>query len=442
MSETRDDHAEAAIDVSGLGMFFPTRQATINEEFDRLWRSVFGRLGNRVDASSPPVRGRWVFRDLSFTVAHGEVFGIIGSNGCGKTTLLKILSRVLLPSEGSALIRGRVASLLAVGTGFNMAYTGRENVYLNGMVMGLSRAEIRRKFDSIVEFADIGDAIDMPVKHFSSGMRARLAFAVAACLESDVVMLDEVLAVGDASFREKSLEVVRNMKREGRTILLVSHSMSSIESFCDRAMMLGDGRIECVGAPHDVVRTYLDSFKTPEQDLIPLRDRQDREGTGALRIVDYWLESTSGQEIHRAQAGQDLRLCLAYETEGMDEVESVDVGLVFFTEEGQALVRFSTDKVGNSIALAPGTGSFKLRIPRFPFVAGTYTIGFRALVGGSVADYIPNAFQLEIASGDFFGTGVADDHSPVCVEHEWLLSADCRFDPVSSGVREVGGERR
>lgn len=410
---------KTAVKVEELGISFETSGSTLQKEIidrGKNWLTSL-RGGERVRQSS--ATKNWIFRNLNFEIQSGEVVGILGGNGSGKTTLLKILSRVLYPTEGRAIVEGRVASLLAVGTGFNHAYSGRENIYLNGMILGLSRSEVRKKYASIVEFADIGDAIDMQVKNYSTGMRARLAFAVATCLDSDIVMLDEVLAVGDAGFREKSLDVIRNMKREGRTILLVSHSMSAIESFCDRAMVLRNGGMGKMGEPQDVIKSYLDGFKTIKEKQVPLRDRQDREGSGILRIVDYRLETSHGLEIHVPTAGNDVVINMSYESEGGNVLEDVEIGIVFFSNQGHKLARFATENLRSTFHRIEGQGNFKLTIPRFPFATGTYLIGFRVLVAGSVADYIPNGFEIEVGAGDFFGTGVNDEHSPVFIPHEW-----------------------
>ncbi|MEM7468748.1 MAG: polysaccharide ABC transporter ATP-binding protein [Pseudomonadota bacterium] len=413
-----------AVEVENLGVSFDRHKSTLQSEISKLGRANWMRLLKRDAEKLLEENRKWVFRNVNFEVGRGESLGILGGNGSGKTTLLKVLSHVLYPTEGLARVEGRVASLLAVGTGFNHSYTGRENVFLNGMILGLSRREIVRRFDEIVEFADIGDAIDIPVKNYSTGMRARLAFSVATRLESDIVMLDEVLAVGDAGFRERCLDVVRNMKRQQRTILLVSHSMDAIDSFCDRAMTLQNGGIGEIGQPVDVIRSYLDTFKTVKEKEVALRDRLDRDGSGAIRIVDYRLETTSGLEVHQPQAGMDLVVSLKYETETKQVLEDVEVGLVFFSSQGHKLVRFATRNIKCNFQQVSGAGYFQLRIPRFPFATGTYLIGYRILVEESVADYIPNAFEIDVMAGDYFGTGVNDEHSPLFVNHDWDIISE------------------
>jgi lipopolysaccharide transport system ATP-binding protein len=199
----------------------------------------------------------WALKDVSFSVRQAEVIGLIGKNGAGKSTLLKILSRITDPTEGQIDLYGRVASLLEVGIGFHPELTGRENTYLNGAILGMPKSEIRRKFDEIVEFAGVGRFLDTPVKRYSSGMYVRLAFAVAAHLEPDILIVDEVLAVGDAAFQQKCLGKMRSIRSEGRTVIVVSHNMSTVASLCERVVWLKEGRVEDIGPTQDVVRRYL-----------------------------------------------------------------------------------------------------------------------------------------------------------------------------------------
>ena len=202
----------------------------------------------------------WALKDVNFTVEHGEVLGIIGRNGAGKSTLLKVLSRITEPSEGYARINGRVGSLLEVGTGFHNELTGRENVYLNGSILGMTQAEIKNKFDEIVDFSEVRDFIDTPVKHYSSGMKVRLAFAVAAHLDPEILLIDEVLSVGDYAFQKKSLGKMQEVTHSNRTVLFVSHQLDMVRSICDRVILLNDGQIQMVGAADEVVDTYISSF--------------------------------------------------------------------------------------------------------------------------------------------------------------------------------------
>lgn len=213
----------------------------------------------------------WALRDVSFSVARGEAVGVIGSNGAGKSTLLKVLSRITTPTHGTAIVRGRVGSLLEVGTGFHPDLTGRENVFLNGAILGMTRRETSRQFDAIVDFAEVERFLDTPVKRYSSGMYLRLAFAVAAHLDSDILLVDEVLAVGDAAFQKKCLGTMNDVRSRGKTVVFVSHSMPAIQTLCSRAMYLSEGRVIADGPPADIVRQYAMSTEAP----IPMREWPD-----------------------------------------------------------------------------------------------------------------------------------------------------------------------
>jgi lipopolysaccharide transport system ATP-binding protein len=282
-----------------------------------------GRSGAAPDESEPDARWFWALRDVSFEVPPGKVLGVVGGNGAGKSTLLKILSRITEPTEGEVEIRGRVGSLLEVGTGFHSELSGRENVYLSGAILGLRRAEIRSRFDAIVEFAEVGKFLDMPVKHYSSGMRMRLAFAVAAHLEPEVLLVDEVIAVGDAPFQRKCLGAMSRVAGEGRTVLFVSHNMAAVQSLCDSAIWLREGRIVEAGPPSLVVATYLHSSSlsltertwdaaasASGNDRVRLRRACVRRADGApadpittrsplLIEFEYWtLRPSSGLAVH------------------------------------------------------------------------------------------------------------------------------------------------
>jgi len=238
------------------------RYKTIRESLTEAVQAPFRRLSSVVRGQSSAVSNEtlWALKDVSFEVKRGEVVGIIGRNGAGKTTLLKILSRITEPTEGYAEIHGRVGSLLEVGTGFHPELTGRENIYLNGAILGMKRAEIERKFDEIVAFAEIEKFMDTPVKHYSSGMYVRLAFAVAAHLEPEILLVDEVLAVGDAAFQKKCLGKMGDVARGGRTVLFVSHNMGAISTLCEKAILLTEGCIEFMGPAQQTVSTYLAGF--------------------------------------------------------------------------------------------------------------------------------------------------------------------------------------
>ena len=249
----------------------------------------------------------WALKDVSFHIKQGEVVGVIGSNGAGKSTLLKILSRITVPSEGRIRIDGRIASLLEVGTGFHQELTGRENIFLNGAILGMTRAEIIRKFDEIVEFSEIEEFLDTPVKRYSSGMYVRLAFAVAAHLEPEILIVDEVLAVGDTAFQKKCIGKMENFAQSGRTVLFVSHNMDAVRTLCQRAILFHGGKIRADGSVDGVVEDYFSRFSTSSG--------QQLRGAYGLAIEKVVLKNDGGQEIRQFCPGEDLIIEITFDAQ-------------------------------------------------------------------------------------------------------------------------------
>ena len=249
----------------------------------------------------------WALQDVSFDVQKGEVLGIIGRNGAGKSTLLKIVSRITEPTRGRVIIRGRVASLLEVGTGFHPELTGRENIYLNGAILGMTKQEIRKKFDEIVAFAEVERFLDTPVKRYSSGMYVRLAFAVAAHLEPEILIVDEVLSVGDAAFQRKCMGKMSNVATEqGRTVLFVTHNMPAVLSLCSKALFLNAGRVSALGNASDSVRRYMKDVT--EMSAISLELRRDRAGNGSVRFTRVYFANNSHLAINEIRSGDDMTI--------------------------------------------------------------------------------------------------------------------------------------
>ena len=280
----------------------------------RLFSTVAGRMRGgapKADASS-----LWALKDVSFEVKRGEVVGIIGRNGAGKSTLLKILSRITKPTEGEVQIRGRIGSLLEVGTGFHPELTGRENIYLNGTILGMRKSEIDRKFDEIVAFSEIERFLDTPVKHYSSGMYMRLAFAVAAHLEAEILLVDEVLAVGDAQFQKKCLGKMGEVAREGRTVLFVSHNMVAVESLCARAMWLRGGQLVEQGSPHEVVSSYQDTTFAAAGEFAAVTQQiwsfEESPGNAQVRIHRAEIRPTDGTRSERISVNTPLEVAFAF----------------------------------------------------------------------------------------------------------------------------------
>jgi lipopolysaccharide transport system ATP-binding protein len=292
---------------------------TLREDFSRTWARLRGKADPMLKVGTAEGERRegnvfWALRGVSFEVKQGEALGIIGQNGAGKSTLLKILSRVTAPTTGSVKMKGRIASLLEVGTGFNPDLTGRENVFLNGAIMGMTKAEIRKKFDEIVDFSGVEEFIDTPVKRYSSGMYVRLAFAVAAHLDPEIMILDEVLAVGDAPFQKKCLAKMDDVTKGGRTILFVSHNMKAMRELCSRCVLLRDGNVITEGQSRDVIQTYLG--KTVAKDFIR-KAQADGQPTITRGCVYY-------PKGHPTEIHIDLEVTTATETDLSVDVRIAD----------------------------------------------------------------------------------------------------------------------
>ena len=362
-------------------------------------KSMFSRNG------AAPARNDtfWALRDISLEIKQGEVAGIIGRNGAGKSTLLKILSRITEPTEGEAKIHGRVASLLEVGTGFHAELTGRENIYLNGSILGMKRAEIDRKFDEIVDFSGIEGFIDTPVKHYSSGMYVRLAFAVAAHLEPEILIIDEVLAVGDAAFQKKCLAKMGEVANQGRTVLFVSHNMAAIQGFCSKCCLLSSGQVVAEGSPRSVVEQYLSDVSLGTPTL--LRERKDRQGTGEIQFLEVSILDAKGRSIDAALTGQDIDIALSYRSRVDKPLSRLDVHLTFYTTFGQFMFNCSSEGSGYPFDVLPPSGLLVCHIPELPLAPGRYAFNLYSTVGGEMADWVQQAGYLNVAGGKPKGQG-------------------------------------
>jgi lipopolysaccharide transport system ATP-binding protein len=400
-------------------------------EYQTIRETLTGALQAPVRRLASVARGRssaeanetiWALKDVSFEVKQGEVLGIIGRNGAGKSTLLKILSRITVPTEGTVDLYGRVGSLLEVGTGFHPELTGRENVYLNGAILGMKKHEIERKFDEIVHFSGVEKFIDTPVKHYSSGMGVRLAFAVAAHLEPEILLVDEVLAVGDIGFQRKCLGKMEDISTGGRTVLFVSHNMAMTESLCPRAMLLLDGQKAIEGPAPTVIAKYMDKLRAHYSSN--LRDRVDRKGTGEIRFTGVRILGVDGNHVEQVPSGQDCILSVAYETVDRASPSGVTFGAGFYSR-GAHLFTVSTQFIGQIYDLLPPSGKVVCKIPRLPLAPGIYQFNLICRVRGGIADWITDAGELVVSEGDFFGTGQLPprSHPGALVDHGWRVHA-------------------
>jgi lipopolysaccharide transport system ATP-binding protein len=394
--------------------------ATLKESLAGALRSPFkravalngGSSGDRV----------WALKDISFEVMPGEVVGIIGRNGAGKSTLLKMLSRITEPTSGRIELYGRVGSLLEVGTGFHPELTGRENVYLNGAVLGMGRCEIDRKFDEIVAFAEIEKFLDTPVKRYSSGMYMRLAFAVAAHLDPEILIVDEVLAVGDAAFQKKCLGKMEDVRKQGRTVLFVSHQLAAIDKICSRAIMLRSGRVNFDGGTKSALNHYLKDLESNTKDLS--LENIPRTGTGDIRLKGFSVEHPTGTNLSAILSGEEVVLVFHYVKTTDKQFENVSIGFSIHTALGEILSIFYSDYTGSVFSFLPAVGKFKCRIKNFPFSIGRYYIGARIIADGVEIDW-PSEFigTIEVTAGDFYGGGgnVHNNIGTVLLKGDWQL---------------------
>jgi lipopolysaccharide transport system ATP-binding protein len=367
----------------------------------------------------------WALRDLDFDVAEGEVVGIIGRNGAGKSTLLKVLSRITEPTRGVVTVRGRLASLLEVGTGFHPELTGRENIFLNGAILGMRRAEIRGKLEEIVEFAEVGHFLETPVKRWSSGMYVRLAFAVAAHLEPEILVVDEVLAVGDAAFQKKCLGKMSEVSRGGRTILFVSHNMAAVESLCSRGMVLTAGRKVFDGAVEEAIGHYLASLAELGSEapghVIDLENAPGRDAASRPVFKRVELLTTDDRPVVvGVPVGAPLKVRFHLEVERA--LGHFDVIAWFQTLFGQTVLTASTMYAAEAPSLArPGAHPVVLELPRLTLLPGEYTLKLAFQVGSVPLDSVADAVRFTVLPADFYGTGKLPTSGAFVLEQRWTL---------------------
>jgi lipopolysaccharide transport system ATP-binding protein len=366
----------------------------------------------------------WALKDVSFEVQPGEVVGIIGRNGAGKSTLLKVLSRITKPTKGRIELNGRVGSLLEVGTGFHPELTGRENVYLNGSILGMARREIERKFDEIVAFAEVEKFLDTPVKRYSSGMYVRLAFAVAAHLEPEILIVDEVLAVGDASFQKKCMGKMREVGRSGRTVLFVSHNMAAVTNLCDRGVLLAGGQTSFCGSTADCVATYSKGLSSTNGGNIDLSDHRSRRTTSNAVLERLRLLNSSGIETDTFECGERMTMELVVNLRG-EVWENPELSVGFDDASGQRVFSVATFLAPRTFFTLQGQRYVRCVIDRLDFAAGAYSLSIGAgTTYKPLIDALYNAVGIEVIASDFYGNGRFPHSSlgAALVRSDWTLA--------------------
>ena len=410
------------------------RLGTVNQRMllDDLrdWRDrVFPRFRSTAAPARASTPEFWALKDISFDIKKGETVGLIGTNGAGKSTLLKLLARVTTPTTGEMVINGRVGTLLEVGSGFHPELTGRDNVYLNGAVLGMSRVEIDSKFDEILDFAELHQFIDTPVKRYSSGMRVRLAFSVAAIIEPEIMILDEVLAVGDLGFREKCLHRIEVLASGGQTGLFVSHSIGHVSRLCSRVIWLEKGRVRMDGDTDAVCEEYrkaqIIKLAVHAPSHAPALHLAGESSNSAYKILSIETRDGLGRPSGRFRTGEPCRIAVKYASNFpfAQAIEKVTLRLSILNEQGNRLIGLDSSLVKPRLVPFPDAATVCFAIPRLPLMEGSYSFSLALSVNGELIDkVIPEAFFL-VEDGDFYGTGrvASPSFTPLCVDFSCYL---------------------
>ena len=383
------------------------------------------------------VRGRartdgdfWALRDVSFEVPRGTTFGLIGHNGSGKSTMLKLLAGVHRPTSGSVIADGRVSALLELGAGFHGELTGRENVHLNGSILGLSRRQIEESMEKIIDFADIGEFIDAPVKVYSSGMYVRLGFSIAVTVDPEILIVDEIIAVGDEEFQRKCFDYMFELRKRGTTIVLVTHSMGLVQDMCDEAVWLDHGRVQRIGDSRDVVQGYLDSVNSKEAESKPepseVTGTHVRLGSGEVRIESVEYLDGSGRISPVLLCGEPATFRIHYRA--TERVKDVMFGLGFLDEAGINVAGPNSGSGPAPVANILGEGVVEFHVPRFALQPGAYEVSVAAVNRGHTFDYVDRGYELRVRGNSnaepgltrMFGQWTAGTSSQVLIDDEVL----------------------
>lgn len=383
---------------------------TISHDLNRWWAKLRGKedpmslVGQENDRSKPSSSDFVsALKDINFEVKEGEVLGIIGKNGAGKSTLLKLISKITAPTTGSIKAKGRIASLLEVGTGMHPEMTARENIFLNGAILGMRKWEIKKKFDEIIDFAGCRMYVDTPVKRFSSGMRVRLGFAVAAFLEPEILIVDEVLAVGDAEFQKKAIGKMKDVSStEGRTVLFVSHNMASVKTLCNTGLILQNGLSVFSGASEDAVNKYL--MASHEKGKESLVKRKDRIGNGTFKFVDFKLKNSNGKLVNNVISCESVVFEIHYESSKKIRPKDLILGLTIRDNFEKNIMSFLSDEMTITCKEIKNEGLIYLRLESLPLRGEKYSIRLLAFENttslNDALDIVDDAFELEVLPGD------------------------------------------
>ena len=398
---------------------------TLSRDLNRWWALIrhqpdpYTKIGKE-DKFKKRGKSILALDNVSFKLHKGEALGIIGPNGAGKSTLLKILSRVTAPTDGTIKIRGRIGSLLEVGTGFHPELTGCENVFLNGAILGMRKNEVQEKFDEIVDFSGVEQFIDTPVKRYSSGMYVRLAFAVAAHLNSEILIVDEILAVGDAEFQDKCLRKMDDITGEGRTVLFVSHNLAAIQSLCSMCIQLSQGNIVKVGDPQEVIAHYLSTIEKEKVNGIP-KDTRKREGSGIIRFTDWYIDDEMFGVGHDIGWNNACSFNLKYNKNSTEINDNVDVILKIRDPFNNIIVDGSTRLTNSNFSKIESDGTFSCKFNSFPLMPGTYKVSLGCTIDGEISDMINEAGSFSVIQTRNFGLSKkpGKKYGILLLDHHW-----------------------
>ncbi len=364
---------------------------------------------------------RKVLQGISFKVRKGEAIGLVGHNGCGKSTTLKLLTHIMYPDSGEIIMRGRVSSLIELGAGFHPDMSGRENIYINASIFGLSRKEIDERLHDIIEFSELEQFIDNPVRTYSSGMYMRLAFSVAINVNADILLIDEILAVGDANFQNKCFRKLKEIKKSGTTIVIVSHSLGQIEQICERSIWINDGKIQAEGNPYEVHPEYLrymDDRRNGEEEGEEEETKKVERSHGHAYIENVIMTNKQGNEVKKFQTGEDIKFL--FEIKAKQTVREVHVGVSVVREDGVYCYGTNTANDGIAYIVVEGAATLELTLNNISLLPGRYYLDFEIKdLDGYVLDYYQRAFDIEIIS-ETVDVGICK------IEHTWTGSTICQ----------------
>jgi lipopolysaccharide transport system ATP-binding protein len=431
-----------SITVEGLSKKYEigtqVKETMLRERIVNLFASPFRKKA--------PTETIWALRDVSFRVRQGEVLGIIGRNGAGKSSLLKILSKITFPTEGRFEVNGRVASLLEVGTGFHEELTGRENIFLNGSILGMKKKEVEARLDAIIDFAGVERFIDTPIKRYSSGMRLRLGFAVAAHLDPDILIVDEVLAVGDAGFQKKCLSAMEGLRSGGRTVLFVSHNMAAVENLCSRAIWIDGGQVRSDGDASEIIKQYLSSFTPSSAASSSFDGVEGRQGTGEIRYTGFQVLSPQGEPLPLVRSGDAVVFRLNYHAK--TPIQNPSFGFRIYTELGTLITDTSTWHHAMDIpVIPPGDGFLDLEIDSLNLMPARYVLSLWLTgPGRHVYDGLENSLHLDVETTNIYNASRISDsrYGIVFFPQRWRLGStqDAKPAPnenLSKGVEQPQG---